>query len=133
MWSSGANISSTYTSTPLHRYHAGNNEAHTHRMYESQYPGEQSAPLEFWGNDFGGSMRAPTLVDYTIVGRETGILWLRSKTGDSSDSIRINFHTDSHAFDRVFAGKKATFVGRLEWDYHGQGHYYQWSLTKIDY
>ena len=133
MWSSGANISSTLSSTPLHRYHAGINEAYTYRMYESQYPGVQEAPLEFWGNDFGGNMRTPTLVDYTIVGRETGILWLRSKTGDSSDCIMINFHTDSHAFDREFAGKKATFVGSLEWDNRGQGHYYQWSLTKIDY
>jgi hypothetical protein len=102
-------------------------------MFESQYPGTQNAPLGFWGNDFGGNMRRPVLTDYTITGRATGVLSLRSKTGDSSDHIMINFHTDPYGFERTFEGKKASFVGSLEWDYRAQGWYFQWTCTKIEY
>ena len=102
-------------------------------MYESQYPGVQDAPLAFWGNDFGGSMRRPVLTDYTIVGYMNGQLWLQSKTGDASDSIQINFHVDPRSFEHHMMNKKASFAGSLEWDYRAHGHYFEWTCTKIDY
>lgn len=108
-------------------YSKGFNPAYPNRRYESQYPGVQQAPLGFWGNDFGGNMRRPVLTSYTIVGRDTGILYLRSKTGDSNDFFTINFHTDPHYFEYHFLGKKATFVGELDWDNVAQGHYFAWS------
>ena len=107
------------------------NPAHPYRMYQSQFPGEQSAPLGFWGNDFGGDINKPVLKDYTVVGYMNGQLWLRSKTGDSSDSIQIEFAVDRHSFNNVFMNKKASFAGTLEWDGIGQGWYYQWTCTNI--
>jgi len=113
----------------MYPYSKTTNPSHPYRMYESQFPGEQTAPLGFWGNDFGGSMRRPVLTDYTVVGYMNGQLWLRSKTGDSSDSIQINFIVDTHHFNTFWLGKKVSFVGSLEWDYIAQGHYFQWTCT----
>lgn len=115
----------------MHSFSKTINPAHTYRMYESQFPGEQTAPLGFFGNDFGGNINNPTLADYTVVGYMNGQLWLQSKTGDSSDSIKINFYVDQYGFDSMWQGKKASFKGKLEWDYVAQGWYYNWTFISF--
>lgn len=108
-----------------------NNTMHPNRMYESQHPGQQAEPIGFFNNDFGGNINNPVLTDYTVVGYTNGQLWLQSKTGDSSDSIQINFHIDQYSFSSLWQNKKASFAGKLEWDYQVQGWYYNWTCTKL--
>jgi hypothetical protein len=107
---------------------------HTYRIYETQYIGEQTQPVGFWGNDFGSNMDRPVLVDYTVVGYDFGghQLVLRSKTGDSNDVITIGFIIDTRNFDSFWKNKKASFVGKIEWDYTVQRHYYSWSCTNVN-
>lgn len=98
-------------------------------LYETQYPREQKEPVGFFGNDFGGNIDHPVLNDYKVVGRVGNELWLESKTGDSSDSIRINFATDYRSFDYLFMNKTTSFKGKLEWDNTVCKHYYFWTCT----
>jgi hypothetical protein len=102
-------------------------------LYETQYPGQQKEPVGFFGNDFGGNINRPVLNDYKVVGRIGNELWLQSKTGDSSDSIQINFATDYRNFDHVFMNKIASFKGELQWDYTVGRHYYSWTCTALSY
>jgi hypothetical protein len=106
-----------------------NNKGEYMRTYETQYPAMQTEPVGFFGNDFGGSMRRPVLVDYKVVGYLNGQLWLSSKTGDASDSIVINFTVDGYTFNKEWAGKTASFEGSLDYDYSAQKHYYSWACT----
>ena len=102
-------------------------------LYETQYPGQQKEPVGFFGNDFGGNFNRPVLNDYKVVGRVGNELWLESKTGDSSDSIRINFATDLGFFDHLFMNKIASFNGKLVWDYTVSQWHYIWTCTALSY
>lgn len=104
---------------------------HTYRIYETEFPGQQTQPVGFFNNDFGGNMNRPVLTDYTVVGYMGTQLWLQSKTGDSSDSIQINFIVDQYSFSSLWNNKKASFVGKLEWDYSARRWYYSWTCTKL--
>lgn len=117
------------------RHNKKTNPAHPYRLYESEFPGEQTAPLEFWSNEFGGNVRRPVLTDFTVVGYDCGghKLYLRSKTGDSSDSIAISFIVDTHNFQNWWMYKKASFAATLEWDNIAQGWYYQWTCTRLSF
>ena len=97
-----------------------------------RFPRETGAmPQNIWGNEFGGNTERPVLTDFVVVGYDGHDLWLRSKTGDSSDSIVIRFVTDPHNFSRIFLGKKASFSATTEWDYKTQTWVYQWTCTKL--
>lgn len=99
------------------------------RIYETRFPGDQAEPRGFWGNDFGGNMQYPVLKDYKVAGFQGTELWLDSKTGDSSDVIRINFVVDPYTFASTLEGKTATFKGELKYD--RGGYYYSWTCTKV--
>lgn len=108
-----------------------NRKVSTMRTYETQYIGEQTQPVGFFNNDFGGDMNRPVLTDYTVVGYMNGQLWLQSKTGDSSDSIQINFIVDQYSFESMWSNKKASFVGKLAYDFTARRWYYSWTCTKL--
>jgi hypothetical protein len=106
---------------------------HTYRIYETEFPGQQTQPVGFWGNDFGGNINRPVLTDYRVVGYNNSghHLVLRSKTGDSTDSITIGFIVDTNNFDSFWMGKTASFSANLDWDYTAQRWYYSWTCTGI--
>jgi hypothetical protein len=103
----------------------------TYSIVETQYPGMQTEPVGFFGNDFGGDINRPVLKDFKVIGYMGSTVWLESKTGDSSDSIQINFTVDPRSFRNVFLNKTATFKGCLVWDSATRGWTYQWSCTAL--
>lgn len=100
------------------------------RMYETQYIGQQKEPIGFFGNDFGGDILHPVLINYTIVGFMDEQLWLRSKTGDSSDVIAINFVVNKFTFNTLLDNQQATFYGQACYDHSVKAWYYTWTMHK---
>ena len=103
----------------------------TYSIVETQYPGMQTEPVGFFGNDFGGDINRPVLKDFKVIGYMGSTVWLESKTGDSSDSIQINFTVDPRTFDRVLLNKIATFKGNLNPSGVNQAWVYEWSCTAV--
>lgn len=103
----------------------------TYSIVETQYPGMQTEPVGFFGNDFGGDINRPVLKDFKVIGYMGSTVWLESKTGDSSDSIQINFTVDPRTFDRVLLNKIATFKGKLNPSRVNQAWAYEWSCTAV--
>lgn len=102
-------------------------------IYESQYPLEQDAPLGWWGNPiegWGTSFKRIVARDFQVVGYMNGQLWLRSKTGDSSDSIQINMPLISNrVYEDFYEGMTCTFNGELKYDFTANRWYIQWSCV----
>ena len=98
------------------------------RTYETKFPGQQSQPVGWFNNPIDGWGSSTFKINgYTVVGYMDGQLWLQSKTGDASDSIRINWFSDPRVVESQMVGRHFDFDGRLEYDFKAGRWYISWS------
>ena len=102
------------------------------RINETQYPGQQSEPLGWFGNPINNWGRTYFhITNYKVVGYMDGQLWLKSKTGDASDSITINWSSDVNTVEAHMVGKEWNFDGQLVWDNRTSNWHIHWSNARI--
>lgn len=109
-------------------------------LYEGRFITE-SQPVGWFGNPIEGY--GPYLFnnivaqDYTVCGAESSTgskycidtLWLDSKTGDSSDVIKINFPCEIRVYEKYLLGKTLTFKGCMKYDFSVNQWYIHWLMA----
>ena len=98
------------------------------RTYQTEFPGEQSQPVGWFGNPIDGwGSTSFKINNYKVVGYMNGQLWLDSKTGGASDSIQIDWLSDPWVVESQMIGRHFDFDGRLDYDYDVNRWYIIWS------
>jgi hypothetical protein len=100
----------------------------TMRTYQTEFPGEQSQPVGWFGNPIDGwGSSSFKINNYKVVGYMNGQLWLDSKTGGASDSIQIDWFSDPQVVESFMIGRHFDFDGRLEYDFKAGRWFISWS------
>ena len=98
------------------------------RIYETEFPGEQSQPVGWFNNPIDGwGSSTFRISNYKVSAYWHGELWLQSKTGGSGDKISINWFSDPQVVESFMVGRHFDFDGRLEYDFKAGQWFISWS------